>query len=57
MHAITAIEPVPAEREGALDGFGARCTCGSLITASLNVIARQWGDQHVKYYNAKEGSC
>lgn len=56
MHAITAIEPVPAEREGALDGFGARCTCGSLITASLNVIARQWGDQHVKYYNEKEAS-
>ena len=56
MHAITTIEAIPASRDGELHGFGARCTCGSLITSSLEVIARQWGDDHVKYYNAKEAS-
>lgn len=57
MHAITHLIRLPAKGHGDLDGLGAVCTCGAVIASSLETLARQWGNDHVKYYNAKEGSC
>jgi len=56
MHSIPHIKPMPAKGHGDLDGYGAVCACGTVITSSLETLAREWGRDHVKYYNAKEGS-
>jgi hypothetical protein len=56
MHSITHLVNLPAKQRGDLDGVGAVCTCGTVIASSLETLARQWGNDHVKYYNAKEGS-
>lgn len=53
-HAIVDLVPTPANEPGAIAGFDAVCTCGTRIGASLKTIARQWGEQHVRYYAAKE---
>jgi len=54
-HQIIAMHNVLAKEPGSLDGFGAECSCGTVIESSLIVIARQWGRDHCNYYNAKEG--
>lgn len=54
-HEIIGVHPVPAGEPGSLAGFGAECSCGTVIESSLDVIARQWGRQHCDYYNKKEG--
>ena len=56
MHSITHLVNLPAKQRGDLDGVGAVCTCGTVIASSLETLARQWGNDHVKYYNAKEAS-
>lgn len=55
-HAIIAVEPTVASEPGALNGFDAVCTCGTRVGSSLQTLARQWGEDHAKYYNRKEGS-
>ena len=54
MHAITKLIELPAKSGGDLDGYGAVCTCGVVVPSSLKTLARQWGNEHVDYYNAKE---
>ena len=56
MHAITKLIELPAKNVGDLDGYGAVCSCGAVVPSSLKTLARQWGNEHANYYNAKEAS-
>lgn len=56
MHTITHLINLPAKNKGELDGIGAVCSCGTVIAASLQTMANQWGREHCNYYNAKEAS-
>ena len=53
LHTIERIDLVLAARPGDLSGFAAVCSCGARIESSLVVLARSWGTDHCRYYNAR----
>lgn len=54
-HTITDFQPVPAPGYGGLPGYAATCTCGSVISSSLETLTWEWAREHIAYYNRKEG--
>jgi hypothetical protein len=56
-HAVTAVKEVAAPEVGALDGFGAVCTCGHITVSSLRTLAVSWGNDHAAYMNKKEAAA
>ena len=48
--AEVTISPSPAPEPGALDGFQVRCTCGTVMTASLPTEAERLRRQHEAWH-------
>lgn len=50
---VSPLRPVPASGPGALDGWGFTCSCRGGQSASLESLARQWRNEHVRWHERR----
>jgi hypothetical protein len=50
-HTLSPLTAKPASGPGAIDGYQIRCSCGEVISSSLQTLTAQWAREHVAYFS------